>query len=703
MKKNLHLFGLVILLFTYLALPVIGRAQMQEVINSSSVQLTNKIPSTNDHLKKQNASVLAKNSGESGLSSQALAVSQENQLNFNALQPRALTKIKEVIPVNGIDKNSATDDKGNPIEASDWIAGHSYDVKYNWNIPDGVTIHEGDTSTVELPEGAVFAKNENFNIVDANGNVVGRLIAKAGDTLGTIIWSNYYETRPNNRLGTLHFVLTGIKPAPAASDLSKNGWPITQLPNGHYSQIQWQLRINVDNKKLENASVSDQLQNVNAQTIDTDSFTLMYTDGSGPVPTADYTLISAETGFTITFNTQISKAIDVMYTSTLTRGIPYLVDGTRMVFPNEVNMKAPNIDAKASKDVVLGERGDGAGDYRGVILSKIDAMTGERIPHVHFKLTNSFGDTIMGYEDLVTDENGQIHLSNLLLGDYSFVETHAKEGYVIDTTPINFSITDGQENAVQLIAKNDEATSVTVTKHWEDNNNQDGLRPDSVQVQLYANGKFVTTQKITAENNWKYSFTNLPKYEEGKEITYTITEESISGYTTEINNFDITNHHVPQQTDVTVTKHWEDNDNQDGLRPDSIQVQLYANGEKLGEAVTLNKDSKWTYTWKSLSQKYEGKDILYTVKEITKVNGYETIINDSNKENIIITNKHHIAKTDRKNSHNNDNKKTTSSPQHALPKTGEDEKMVLITTGIGFVFLAITLIFSSLQLNRYKK
>ncbi|WP_251424010.1 Ig-like domain-containing protein [Lactococcus muris] len=157
---------------------------MQEVINSSSVQLTNKIPSTNDHLKKQNASVLAKNSGESGLSSQALAVSQENQLNFNALQPRALTKIKEVIPVNGIDKNSATDDKGNPIEASDWIAGHSYDVKYNWNIPDGVTIHEGDTSTVELPEGAVFAKNENFNIVDANGNVVGRLIAKAGDNFG---------------------------------------------------------------------------------------------------------------------------------------------------------------------------------------------------------------------------------------------------------------------------------------------------------------------------------------------------------------------------------------------------------------------------------------------------------------------------------------------------------------------------------------
>ncbi|MEY8444544.1 Cna B-type domain-containing protein [Lactococcus ileimucosae] len=599
----------------------------------------------------------------------------------------------------------ATDDKGNPIDASDWIAGDSYDVKYNWNIPNGVSIHEGDTSTVELPEGAIFAKNENFNIIDANGNVVGRLIAKAGDTLGTIIWSDYYETRPNNRLGTLHFVLTGIKPAPAASDLSKNGWPITQLPNGHYSQIQWQLRINVDNKKLENVSVNDQLQNANAQTIDTNSFSLMYTDGSGLVPAADYTLSLAETGFTITFNTQISKAIDVMYTSTLTKGIPYLVDGTRMVFPNEVNMKTPNIDAKASKDVVLGERGEGAGDSRGVILSKIDAMTGERIPHVHFELTNSFGDTIMGYEDLATDENGQIHLSNLPHGAYSFVETHAKEGYVIDTTPINFSITEGQENTVQLIAKNDEATSVTVTKHWEDNNNQDGLRPDSIQVQLYANGKFVSAQKVTAENNWKYSFTNLPKYEDAQEIIYTITEDDVSGYTTEINNFDITNHHEPQQTDVTVTKHWEDNDNQDGLRPDSIQVQLYANGEKLGEAVTLNKDSKWTYTWKTLSQKYEGKDILYTVKEITKVNGYETIINDSNKKNIMITNKHHTTKTDGKKSHNNDknNKKTSSSPQHALPKTGEDDRMALISTGIAFVFLAITFIFSSLRLKRYKK
>ena len=40
MKKNTHIFSLVLLLFTYMIAPVTGIAQTQEVINQNSIQTT---------------------------------------------------------------------------------------------------------------------------------------------------------------------------------------------------------------------------------------------------------------------------------------------------------------------------------------------------------------------------------------------------------------------------------------------------------------------------------------------------------------------------------------------------------------------------------------------------------------------------------------------------------------------------------------
>ncbi|MCC4046614.1 Cna B-type domain-containing protein, partial [Enterococcus gallinarum] len=71
-------------------------------------------------------------------------------------------------------------------------------------------------------------------------------------------------------------------------------------------------------------------------------------------------------------------------------------------------------------------------------------------------------------------------------------------------------------------------------------------------------------------DGWKYEFTNLPKYENGQEIVYTITEDQVPDYNTEIHGFDITNSYTPGKTSVSVTKAWNDQNNQDGLRPNSV-------------------------------------------------------------------------------------------------------------------------------------
>ena len=187
-----------------------------------------------------------------------------------------------------------------------------------------------------------------------------------------------------------------------------------------------------------------------------------------------------------------------------------------------------------------------------------------------------------------------------------------------------------------------ETTSVEGQKTWDDSNNQDGKRPSEITVNLLKNGApFKTaTVQADADGNWKYRFTDLPKYENGQEVKYSVTENAVEAYNTKIEGYNIKNSYTPEETSVTVTKNWKDANDRDRIRPGSIKVQLYANGEKKGKPVELNEGGNWTYTWNNLPQKADGKDIEYTVKETKTPSGYVMSVNDRDHGNIIITNSH---------------------------------------------------------------
>ena len=209
------------------------------------------------------------------------------------------------------------------------------------------------------------------------------------------------------------------------------------------------------------------------------------------------------------------------------------------------------------------------------------------------------------------------------------VTEEAVEGY--ETSVDGFNITNTYTT---------ETTEVKGSKTWNDADNQDGKRPESITVRLLANGEEKDSQTVTADENgnWTYSFEKLPKYEAGKEIVYTVTEDAVADYTTEITGYDITNSYAPGKTSVTVTKAWADNDNRGGHRPKEIKVQLKADGENSGEEITLNAENKWTYTWSELDEKRAGKDIVYTVEEIGKTAGYISTVTGNATEGFIITN-----------------------------------------------------------------
>jgi pilin isopeptide linkage protein len=191
---------------------------------------------------------------------------------------------------------------------------------------------------------------------------------------------------------------------------------------------------------------------------------------------------------------------------------------------------------------------------------------------------------------------------------------------------------------------NTELTDVSVQKVWSDGEGQN--RPNSVSVQLYANG-VATGDKIIlmSDNAWEYTWNNLAKCDsDGNEIEYTVEEDAVDGYKTEItqngNNFIITNSEV---TSVTVDKVWNDGDSAD--RPESVQVQLYADGVATGDKVTLNEDNGWTYTWSGLD-KYNSKasEIEYTIEE-DAVDGYTSKVTGNAESGFVVTNTKNVEPT----------------------------------------------------------
>lgn len=187
-----------------------------------------------------------------------------------------------------------------------------------------------------------------------------------------------------------------------------------------------------------------------------------------------------------------------------------------------------------------------------------------------------------------------------------------------------------------------EITLRNISVVWEDNNDQDGLRPDTVSVKLKGNDKFIDSSEVNEDVKWKHSFTKLPVRENGNEITYTAEENEIPGYTTSIEKTDtgyvFTNTHIPETVTVTVDKVWKDAENQDGLRPDAIHIRLISND--IEKDAYLDAESDWHLDFKGLP-KYRDHGILneYSVQEVD-VDGYTSTVTTKDGYAFTIENDH---------------------------------------------------------------
>ena len=255
---------------------------------------------------------------------------------------------------------------------------------------------------------------------------------------------------------------------------------------------------------------------------------------------------------------------------------------------------------------------------------------------------------------------------------YSIKEVDVPAGYEASVT--------GQ---VVTNTYNPETVVLSGTKVWKDNNNQDGKRTTSVKVQILKGDKVVQEIEVSEKTGWKFESKKLPKYENGKEIMYTVKETAMTEYKATITTdkdgkYTITNEHTPEKTAVKGHKIWKDEDNKDGIRPASITVKLLADGKETGQIATVSETSGWTYEFTGLDRYQEGKEIAYTVEEVNVPDGYTDSVEGYN-----ITNTH----TPEKPTPGKPNEPGKPKKGGELPNTGSESNQVALVAGIALLGL----------------
>lgn len=139
--------------------------------------------------------------------------------------------------------------------------------------------------------------------------------------------------------------------------------------------------------------------------------------------------------------------------------------------------------------------GDGSIEVS-VILQKKDKETNEVLSDATFELRDEKGSVVTVAQSMTTDGKGEIHLTRLFPGKYTFVETKSPKGYQLDQTPIPFEVGFDQ-------------ISVKVTAYNEKSKKTGGITPtESTNKNESTSNKKPVTQKQEVAKKAKG---NLPK------------------------------------------------------------------------------------------------------------------------------------------------------------------------------------------------
>ncbi len=253
---------------------------------------------------------------------------------------------------------------------------------------------------------------------------------------------------------------------------------------------------------------------------------------------------------------------------------------------------------------------------------------------------------------------------------YTVEEVSAPAGYgALDVTG------EGTETKPYVITNKlgENMVTIPVMKKWDDNKDQDGKRPDSVEVFLMRDDKRVKDGSdnevkivLNDDNNWKSAFKDLPAMDDtGKKYVYTVEEKDITGYqakyeygnttdntwnTTKPGNWNnkirITNTYVPGKTEIKATKEWAGEGSVGkSMRQDAIfhlygtydGMVVYDAGTKKVDKDASSKEDR-TVKWTNIPARHFRNDDLEWMVVEDAMFGYKTSVTGNKTEGFTVTN-----------------------------------------------------------------
>lgn len=234
--------------------------------------------------------------------------------------------------------------------------------------------------------------------------------------------------------------------------------------------------------------------------------------------------------------------------------------------------------------------------------------------------------------EIEEEQTSSVYLEDVVLSDYTFTAiTNDIDEYTVSIV--------SSERLVYVKFSHTVYTKVlNITTHFEDESNKYGFRPYTYVISITGSdgssySYSIDCRAAEAEETYgemlkTYSF---PKNANGEEIEYTIDvisltsryDYSISGGRTtvlkdfgtakgDVYDYTITLSYIDVYVTLNVNVVWDDNDNNDGLRPDYIKFRILSNSDLYTKVRAVTASDNWTTSFE-IPKYYNRLEEVYNI------------------------------------------------------------------------------------------